>query len=382
MLISAALIVRDESRVLDDCLASISPVVDEIVVVDTGSVDETPAIATRWGARVIRHPWQDDFAEARNVGLDAANGEWILYIDADERLHGAERPALEQLLDGAREVAFRLLLRPNLRSTPYREYRLWRHDPRIRFKGRIHEKVTPAIAAVSQADRRPIGDCDLLLTHLGYEGSQVHKHWRNLPLLRAEIPEDPNNLFNRHHLARVLDGLGQADEAAEVLAEAADVARRRRRDPVGVLVFIDLIRLRRRQGEDVSELLAEARTRYPTDKLLWWLEAANYLSDKRYPDALERFDRLLSVDLATLPHEGGAAYDERIFGEFAYEGRGACLFHLGRYAEAAEAYAAASRIDPANLGYRVKGEAARARARRGPAEAPEKPQRRPQSLPA
>ena len=365
-LLSGALIVRDESDVLGECLASIRDVVDEIVVVDTGSVDDSIEIARRYGARVIDHRWHGDFAEARNVALEAAVGEWILYIDADERLSGADRGGVERLLTGAPEVAFRLLLAPDLVSTPYREYRLWRHDPRIRFRGQIHEKVTPAIGAVADADRRPIGDCDLLLTHLGYEGDQVHKHLRNLPLLRAELPREPDNLFNRHHLARVLRGIGEDDEAAQVLADAVDVARRRPRDQVGVLVFTDLIRLRRQQGEDVTELLAEARAHYPSNKLLWWIEASVKLSDGRPADALVLLDRLLAVDLVALPDEG-PAYDARIFGAFAHEARGACLFRLGRYAEAADAYAQAMRSDPDNLVYRSKWTVAQARAHTAPA---------------
>jgi glycosyltransferase involved in cell wall biosynthesis len=379
VLLSAALIVRDESAVLEDCLASIRDVVDEIVVVDTGSVDGSDALAASLGARVIRHPWRDDFAEARNVALDAAEGEWILYIDADERLSPIHRAVVEHLLVGAREVAFRVLLRPDLRSTPYREYRLWRHDPRVRFRGRVHEKVTPAIAAVAVTDRRPIGDCELLLTHVGYEGDQAHKHRRNLPLLRAELAQDPDNLFNRHHLARVLQGLGQQDEAAQVLSDAAELARRRRGDPLGVLVFTDLVRLRRRRGEDVAELLAEARRRYPANKLLWWVEAAVAMSDGRYVEALELLDRLLSVDLVTLPADG-AAYDERIFGEFAHEARGNCLFRLERYAEAADAYAEASRIDPSNLAYRAKREVAMGRAGVASSEGASGSQSLPQSL--
>jgi glycosyltransferase involved in cell wall biosynthesis len=361
VLLSATLIVRDEAKVLEDCLDSIRDVVDEIVVVDTGSVDGSADIARRLGARVIHHPWKHDFAEARNVGLDAAQGEWILYIDADERLSATDRAAVERLLTGRPEVAFRLLLRPDLRSTPYREYRLWRGDPRIRFRGQIHEKVTPAIAAVSRADRRPIGDCELQLTHVGYEGSQVHKHARNLPLLRAELSREPDNLFNRHHLARVLQGLGHDEEAALVLGDAVELSRRRPSDPLGVLVLTDLVRLRRARDEDVSDLLSEARRRYPDNKLLWWVEAAVAMSDGRYAEALELLDRLLAVDLAMLPNEG-VAYDERIFGEFTHEARGTCLFRMERYAEAAEAYDHAALADPSNLTYRAKREVARGRA--------------------
>ena len=365
MLLSAALIVRDEAHVLDDCLASIEGVVDEIVLVDTGSQDNSPEIAAAHGARVIRHSWREDFAEARNVGLDEAKGEWILYIDADERLIGAERERVRDMLERAREIAFRLLLRPDSHSTPYREHRLWRNDPRIRFVGRIHEKVTPAIAALARAERRPVGDSGLLLEHVGYDGDQTHKHRRNLPLLRAQLEHEPDNLFNRHHLARVLDGLGESDEALGVLSDAAVLARSRPRDPLGALAFTDLVRARRARGEDVSELLAEARTRYPENKLLWWLQAAVLISARRYEAALALLERLVSVDRAALPDEGsGAAYDERIFGEFAHEARGVCLFALGRFEDAADAFEEALREDPHNAVYRARRELARARARR------------------
>ncbi len=369
MLLSAALIVRDEADVLARCLTSIERVVDEIVLVDTGSSDESPRIAAEHGARVIHHSWDGDFAQARNVGLDAAQGAWILYIDADERLVGAERESVQAMLEGAREIAFRLLLKPDSHSTPYREHRLWRNDPRIRFAGAIHEKVTPSIATISRIERRPVGDCGLLLEHSGYEGDQTHKHRRNLPLLRTQLEQEPDNLFNRHHLARVLAGLGENEEALAVLTDAAALARRRPHDPLGVLAFTDLVRARRARGEDISELLAEARGRYPQNKLLWWVQAAVLISERSYEEALVLLDDLLSVDLAALPDEG-AAYDERIFGEFAHEARGVCLFACGRFEQAAESYEQALREDPQSTVYRSRLQLARGRARRKRSAAP------------
>ncbi len=299
-------------------------------------------IARRYGAAVHEHRWSGDFAEARNEALRRASCEWILYIDADERLDPVDRSTVETLLTRAPEVAFRILLRPDSLSTPYREYRIWRQDDRIRFEGVIHEKVVPAIQRVAAEDGRPIGVADLLLTHVGYEGDQTHKHRRNLPLLRRQIEVEPDNLFNLHHLFRVLDGLGEHAEAERVLERAVGlVTTNQAVDPLGSLAYADLIRVRHLRGEEIGELLADALRRFPENWLIVFLEGRYLLDYGWYEEALERFRRLVAVDTAALP-DAGPAYDARIFGVLSYDACGVCLFRLGRYSEAATAWARAS----------------------------------------
>ena len=362
-LVTATLIVRDEAAVLPGCLESIQEVVDDVVVVDTGSLDDSPAIASRFGARVQHLPWTGSFAAARNAALDEADGEWILYIDADERLEPVGRQAVEALLEDAPEVAFRLLLRPFEGFTPYREYRLWRNDSRIRFEGVIHEKVVPSIHAVAAAEHRPVGTCDLLLNHTGYAGDQTSKHRRNLPLLRDQVKRDPENLFVWNHLAAVLDGLGAGNEAEELLIHAVAVARAKPFiDPDGVLPYASLIAHRQAQGDDVGDLLAEARTRYPGNWTLVWFEGRMLLSHGRFEEALLCFERLCDVDVSQLPDEG-TAYDSRFFREYAQESRALCLFRLGRFHEAALAYGRAEALAPGTHAYKVKRQLAVARSR-------------------
>jgi glycosyltransferase involved in cell wall biosynthesis len=345
----------------------LSGVVDEVVVVDTGSVDDTVEIARRFGAEVLHHPWGDDFAAARNVSLDQARGAWILYIDADERLVEGDRAAVETLLEGAEEVAFRLLLRPRLHTTPYREFRLWRNDPRIRFEGVIHEKVVPAIERVAEVDGRAIGNADLMLQHLGYEGDQTRKHRRNLPLLRRQLEIEPGNLFAWNHLGRVLDALGETDEAEEAFARAIDTARATsppgRLDRLACLSYGDLIRLRSARGADTDALLAEALAAFPRNCLLLLMWARRLIDEERYAAALESLDQILRFDWAT-DDDDPPAYDAPIVGELPWAARGLCLFRLGDYAQAAEAYAAAARCAPEDPSYPVKAQLALARARK------------------
>jgi tetratricopeptide (TPR) repeat protein len=361
-LLSAALIVRDESAFLRGCLESLTGIVDEIVVVDTGSVDETPEIAREFDATVVHHPWRADFSEARNVSLDVASGQWILYIDADERLVDADRVQVEKLLCHAEEVAFRLLFQPSLNATPYREYRLWRNDPRIRFDGIIHEKVVPAIHRVADQDGRTIGTSDLKLVHLGYEGDQERKHRRNLPLLVRQLQVEPTNLFARHHLARVLEALGKVEEAEQVLIEAIELARTQDPiDPLACLPYADLVRLRDHRGADTRALLEEAVFAFPDNCVLLWWKAKCHISRAEYLEAIELLDCILNVDWEQQP-DSGPSYDERLVWELPWISKALCLFRIGAYDEAAEAYAALAERIPAEPSYSVKAQLALARA--------------------
>src|SRR5436305_12332456 len=95
--ISACLIVRNEQDNLPRCLNSLRGVVDDLIVVDTGSTDGTVEIAEQFGARVFHFPWCDDFAAARNESLSHVESDWIMWIDADDELVQSQPRALREL---------------------------------------------------------------------------------------------------------------------------------------------------------------------------------------------------------------------------------------------------------------------------------------------
>ena len=96
--LTVCLIVKDEEEMLPGCLASVRGLADDIVVVDTGSTDRTVDIARAAGAAVYHHPWTGHFAEARNVSLDAARGDFVLVLDADERLDPSAADAIRAIM--------------------------------------------------------------------------------------------------------------------------------------------------------------------------------------------------------------------------------------------------------------------------------------------
>ncbi len=356
------MIVRDEGSHLGTCLESLRSVVDEVVVVDTGSVDDTVEIADAFGAKVVRHPWNDDFAEARNVSLDHVDTDWVLYIDADERLVDVDRVDLTGLLDDSNVVAYRLWLSPLSSASAYREYRLWRNDPRIRFDGVIHERVVPAIHRVADEDSKVVALAELRLVHVGYEGDQTEKHRRNLPLLRRQIATDPSNLFARHHLFRVLDGLGQREEAEQVLVNTVEYARQLpAADPLASLSYVDLIRVRQRRGEDVKGLVDEARAAFPRNLVVAWTEARSLMAAKQYAQAVGVLEELIEV--ASQPSEpADPAYDLHLLAEMPWDSLGFCKFQLGDYEGAAHAYGRAASLCSSDAGFKARQVVAMARA--------------------
>jgi tetratricopeptide (TPR) repeat protein len=360
VLLSATLIVQDESEYLPGCLASLASVVDEIVVVDTGSTDTTAEIARAAGAIVATHPWDGHFADARNAALDLAHGQWILYIDADERLSAAEK--LRDHLAESDAIAGLVRFRPGRRFTRYLEYRLFRNRPDIRFRGAIHETTVPDIERLVANRGGVVTDVPAQIDHLGYEGDQEPKHRRNLPLLQRELLDDPERIYLWYHLGAVHDGLGDSAAAEAAWAQGVAVTRRKREPgKMGLLVFVKLIMIRLRAGDDAAELVEELRARYPDDPLTVWAASQEAIAGGRWGDAVPLLEQLVAIDADELIHPR-LAYDERMFGELAAYGLGTCWFQLGDNAAAERWFGRAAAAAPDIEEYRVKRLLAAARA--------------------
>lgn len=153
MAITLCMIVRDEAARLPQCLASVVGVVDEAVIVDTGSQDETVAIARQWGARVYEVPWQEDFAAARNIALQYVTTEWVLVLDADETLTPSFAAVLPEICRQPNWLVV-ILLRQELGVVPPYTYvsRLFRHHPDLFFQRPYHETIDDSVLALQQRE--------------------------------------------------------------------------------------------------------------------------------------------------------------------------------------------------------------------------------------
>ncbi|HVA73123.1 MAG TPA: glycosyltransferase family 2 protein [Acidimicrobiales bacterium] len=144
MSVSASLITRDEEVLLPACLASLKPLVDEIVVYDTGSTDATISIARAAGATVIAGFWNNDFARARNAALDACPTDWVLSLSADDTVHGhpqALRDAVERTSQSVLALPLKRVDGPPIPSATLLRKSVYR------WSGAVHEVPWPIVGA-------------------------------------------------------------------------------------------------------------------------------------------------------------------------------------------------------------------------------------------
>jgi tetratricopeptide (TPR) repeat protein len=359
------MIVRDEEDMLEGCLQSLSGVVDEIVIVDTGSKDRTREIAYDYGARVDDFVWIGDFSAARNHALELSRGDWNLYIDADERVRRVDRDHLNAVFSDNRHIAATVRFHPRVGYTAYREYRLYRNDPRIRFKSAIHETPLRNLFRIVSEENRIIADTDLRIDHLGYESDQHRKHLRNLPLLEQAVSADPNRVYLWWHLGFVREALQDhtGAEAAWLRGIEAVRANGLRVQAADVLPYIELIRSRFLRGVYDMPLLAEALSRFPKDHQLQWLRGRILIGCGSFDEAIPIFEELIKVNPDTLVAAGSC--DRKIFGLLSYDSLAFCHFKSGRFRESEHYYGLAEKAAPEGHEYRTKRLLAAARASAG-----------------
>jgi glycosyltransferase involved in cell wall biosynthesis len=202
MRLSLVMIVRDEEEMLPRTLEAIKPAVDEIIIVDTGSTDSTIEIAKSFGATVIEREWTGSFSEARNASLEAATGDWWIYLDADEVLVSEDVDKLRALTGQTWREAF-FLHETNFTgdegtgiSVVHSALRMFRNRPNYRFSGRLHEQIAYHLPAYLP---ERMAQSSVRVNHYGYLGvvrESKDKARRNLDLLLAQQRETPAHALN------------------------------------------------------------------------------------------------------------------------------------------------------------------------------------------
>jgi GT2 family glycosyltransferase/tetratricopeptide (TPR) repeat protein len=297
--VSLCMIVRNEENNLADCLGPIRDVVGEVIVVDTGSTDRTVLLARSLGAQVIESQWQDSFSIARNQSIDHARGEWIFWMDADDRTDPDNLARLTKLFDHLDESKRAFIMKclcvapvPGETATIVDHVRLFRRDAKHRWTYRVHEQIFPGL----RATRTEVVWSDVTILHTGYtdEALRKRKLERDLRLLRLDEKDHPDDPFIFFNLGSVLRELRQSADALPYLKRSLKSSH-----PEDSIVrkLYSMIAQCERELESVDKALAtcaEGRAIYPHDAELLYVESLLF-SDKGDKRAAEdRLKKLIS----------------------------------------------------------------------------------------
>lgn len=223
--LSLCAIVKNESENLARCLASVQPYVDEIIVVDTGSEDGTPEIASQYKAKVGYFEWCDDFAAARNYALSLVTGEWILVLDADEELVVRSADFRETLKSQPEALAYSIIRTEashQAAMTPLHMTRLFRNLPEIRYVGRFHEQIQYQNRSFSDSEVSSLDSARVLHhanTHQQVAAKVVN---RNIPILELARQEEGLSLMLLYSLAGMYGRAGEDEKARDCWEEALE----------------------------------------------------------------------------------------------------------------------------------------------------------------
>lgn len=341
MKLSLCMIVKDEERNLRDCILSVKSVVDEVVVVDTGSTDYTKDIARELGARVFDFPWCDDFSAARNESISHATGDYILWLDADDRIEASELNKIRQLktiLPAEKNRAYYFVVSSQAPLEGESRFLQLRLFPRVKgafFEGKIHEQIFQTLM------KRGIELCqtDILVRHTGYLDREViqQKVERNLKIIERELQSDPENVLLHFNSARTLSGLGKWTEAISHMEKIIEKARVEKKEkPLWrqVSIMLGQYYIQRNSYENALSLFKELAKEFQEDSLVSYYHGKSLFLIGDYQGAIEPLEHSLKISLKVdiLPLDlDGIRYDQHYT-------LGQCYMKMGETAKAKEMF--------------------------------------------
>ena len=307
--LACCMIAKNEAEFIVGAVESVRGLADEIIVVDTGSTDDTVALARAAGARVEFFPWIGDFSAARNASIAYATADWILCLDADERLQkgsfSAVRAVMEEGGDPHRVVCVRILnyTREGRFMSDGFSGRLFQNTPTMRFFGRVHEEVGGDRNDVSTDYR-----LDITFDHYGADPGVMRekaKDARNIELLEARLKEKPDDLLTWFYLGSQHGIGGRSEAATRAFSRVVDLFERNpaaygmviRNLPVP-FSYVGYVRglIEANRAAQALEVGNRGLARFPDNPDLWYHTAFAYIQLQHYADARRYLEKALEVE--------------------------------------------------------------------------------------
>ncbi|MCK4966329.1 tetratricopeptide repeat protein, partial [bacterium] len=331
-------------------LESIKDVVDEMIVVDTGSTDSTVDIAKKYGADIYHFDWCDDFSAARNFALDKAAGEWILYLDADERIDAENGRKIREVIGRADDFMAVSINhhtpqeKDNLIKYFSLDYcRIFRNDKRIRFEGRIHEQILPSINRLNGK----VFKSDIIIDHFGYmvsDDKRKERLERNAALLLKSIEEEPNDGFMHFNLAKVYRLMGKYDEAIREFETVLKFPDSDIKERIFAETYTALSQIYLGMDDYVRsrDYALKSTETAPYEILPQYILATIDFIEEKYGDALTKLDKIREI----AEDKNKTAVAGEIDRAQVYEDMGNCAVKMSDMDSASEYYKKSIEINP------------------------------------
>jgi hypothetical protein len=351
MALSVCLLTRNDERNIERALTSVAPLGAEMIVADTGSTDQTIALAQKHGARVVPFAWTEDFAAGRNFAVSQATGDWILWLNPDEELGANSGGAVHECM--AREEVFGVvvrihnLVRPDGPDsfTETLDLRLYRRHPGLRYLGRAHPHLVPAPAEIARLEGKSIVAAEIVIRRHGYTSHLDESKLRwSARLLALELQDRPGQLDYLIEYGRTLlqlnDPIGHRvlTEATERILPYVNAPAAPSADVQVLLEYLMTVPPQQSMSRlTAADARALALRWFPRSPALLWTMAAQCFRAKAFEQAARLLEALVACG-RTGNYDRSQAFDPCIIGEDAVMNLGACYSQFGDLERAEECY--------------------------------------------
>lgn len=302
--ISLCMITKNEEKNIKSCLESVANIVDEIIIVDTGSTDKTIDIAKSYGAKVFSYKWNNDFSEARNISLEKATKDWIIVLDGDEVLPKEDGKKLKNIINNTSMEALYLRLENIVDNKSLGDavvLRVFKNNKLYKFRNKMHEQVIFSIEEHAGKDK--IQATNLKILHYGYDPkiyNMEEKQKRNLKILES-YPEEERDGYFYYSIGNEYSRANDVNKSLDMYYKGLEYAKNSYPNQLPSYLPYLILNISKslaslKKYDEAINILSEFKDKYPNFRDLYFLQCLYYIEIGKTTKAKEALLEYLNCD--------------------------------------------------------------------------------------